>query len=147
MKALFLLATILASALAIATVAVPTISFVVHPAESSDSNFVVHATNITQDDIPFVRMEVSFLEPGASKGSFYVRHFRSNAICSCDSECSFERRSLPAFETFSFEWDGRADDCSIAPPGRYKVQLVNACDAQGCLGSYRFGTGESFEVP
>jgi hypothetical protein len=145
MRIYFIIILSVVATVAAATVAIPSISFVVHEA-SNDDGIRIHATNITPEEKAFIRLEVNYLAPTSSSGGWVVEHFQINALCECDVECDEIEREMRPWETLDFLWDGRAEDCSPAKPGRYRVQLVAKCESEGCLGAYYIGIGDSFDL-
>jgi hypothetical protein len=130
---------------AAATVAVPGISFVVQPVRSRDRSVQIHASNITSEPITYVRLEVTFLAQ-LGPNVFASKPFRQNAMCPCEAKCELKSLTLTASQQADFSWDLLSDTCRPAEPGRYRVQLVNECSAEGCLGAYYIGTGDQFTI-
>ena len=117
-----------------------------HESRLDEVGASIYASNITDKPISFIRFEVSYLKPAATSGGWIVQPYRRNVLCACGEVCEVQSNSIAPWGSTEFIWDLKSDDCEQAKPGRYKVQLVNACEYEGCLGSYRIGAGEDFNV-
>ena len=53
---------------------------------------------------------------------------------------------MKSWETRKFHWDLKDNDCKKAKPGKYQVEAVGECDADGCYGTYYPTIGNEFDL-
>jgi len=137
MKSKFAILLMLFIAPAFATLLMPSISFVIH--EENDQ-FLIHVTNITDKPRMFIRIELSVIINNS------IQDFRRNILCKCGTDCKETSKVIKPNTTLTFVWDGNKQSCERAKLGDYRIQLVDKCDAKGCLGAYWPSIGNYFSI-
>ena len=127
------------SSLAFATAVSPNISIVAHKIAKT-SEYLIHISNLSKNTIVFSRVELSKIENNI------VENYRRNTLCDCSSVCELSKLSVGPWETIDVSWDGNDSKCNSAPSGKYRLQLADTCEYEGCLGSYHISAGGRFEI-
>ena len=141
MKLKLLLFFLIFATPALSTYLVPAISFVIHQDDTkSNRSYVIHVTNISDEPKSFTRIELNNIDGIA------VKDYRENILCDCGEECTPKQQFIKPNTTIDFIWDGKSQSCENAPAGKYLAQLVDKCDAEGCLGTYWPSIGGHFDV-